>query len=104
MLPHIPARTVRWGERPRGGAFSVHDHLRYNPLLIDVPRGVISLTEHARETTPVVRFADGSLPSFALAVVRASGRAPVGGESERPRLIDYRGPAGSIPRASFLDL
>ncbi len=104
VLPHIPARTVRWGERPGSGAFSVHEHLRYNPLLSDVPRGVISLTEHARETTPVVRFADGTLPSFALAVVRAAGKTPVGGESERPRLIDYRGPAGSIPYVSFLDL
>ena len=105
VLPHIPLRTVGLYDTGRDAPFRRDEHLRYNPLLQDARRGVLSIDEMARVTRPVFRFADSEMPSFALAVVQAAGLEPQ--HIDRPyaeRLIDYRGPAGSFPRYSFLDV
>ena len=105
ILPQVPARLTRPGERlpsdTRG--FDREDHLRFNRLLENVPRGVIVLEESARRFRPELPFANGSLPSFPLQVARVAGLEPrwVG---TRPMTIDWRGPAGSFETLSFLDI
>ena len=104
VLPHVPSKQAQPGA---GGTrttrdFSIDEHVPYNPDLEDALRGVITLEVEARRFRPLLPFADGELPSFALAVAQAAGLEMKGADS-RERLVDYRGPSGSFRHLSFLD-
>ena len=105
VLPQVAARLVTAGERTSSSTrtFLKDEHLPFNPLLQDVPRGVLGLAEYARMVEPLATFQDGRLPSFALQIVQQAGLEPNTRQLSE-RLIDYRGPAGSFVTRSFLDV
>ena len=95
VLPQVRTGSLR-------GAGWAGDYVPFNPLLRTARRGVLNLDVTAYEISSEVTFQEGTLPSFALAVLRA-------GELPNVRLpgaylIDYRGPSGTFPALSFLDV
>ena len=95
VLPQV--RT----DSSRGGGWA-GDYVPFNPLLRTARRGVLNLNTTAYETSSEVTLREGKVPSFALAVLRA-GELP-GVRLPGAYLIDYRGPAGTFPALSFLDV
>lgn len=92
--PNIVLPTLR---NPDGSLLPAH------PWLKDVKLGVLTLEESARSFTPVISWQGQSLPSFALAIIRAAQletRHPL----TRTLHINYRGPAGQFRTLSFLDV
>ena len=95
VLPQIRAGSRR-------GSGWAGDYVPFNPLLRTARRGVLSLDASAHKISSEVTVRDGTLPSFALAVLRA-GELP-GIRASGDYLIDYRGPSGTFPALSFLDV
>lgn len=79
------------------------DTIAAQPLLELASQGVLELADSARSFKPIVNFQNAPLASFALATLEAA-RLRSRHASERSLLIDYRGPKGSFPSLSFLDV
>ena len=95
VLPQVRSSSRR-------GSGWVGDYVPFNPLLRTTRRGVLNLDATAYEISSEVTFQEGTLPSFALAVLRA-GESP-GIRASGDYLIDYRGPSGTFPALSFLEV